>query len=277
VRAGLAADPYAVFRDNLHPAALHARRHWLGEGGRTFARLVRDQARRRAALLDRAGTPLADRIAGLWALWLLDALDHPAAGRALDWLMDRAIPFAQRQSPRRASDEDLFHHLDADEPLVAASLAETPFQPTERVLLKTCAALFFAGAMGRSKDADLRRAASVLAQRLNAGKWSCGVLCDVLLAASTVSNPEAKTVAGLAAARLAAQQRPDGAWPRPLPLGVAAWALGRLGSRVAHRSLQRAVPALIVRQQRDGAFGLARRETQTWFAVAALKAAGALP
>ena len=259
---------------------MYARRCWLGERGRAFDTLASRLALERLDGQKRNGgfPTLAETMERLWDIRLLDRLSLPGARRAVDFLLERHSPPTRRRGPGGTNYDFLFLRVSLTEKDGLYSLSGVPFCPTTPGLLKTAAALRFAGEAGQADRREVQQAFATLDALLMNSRWGTVVsVTDLLIAYA--AHPERMSGAAVKAGlkRLADSQGADGRFGTAAPFLQTLWAVSAFPSREARRVVARGLPALMRAQHKDGSWGRKRPDFNTLLAVEILKRAGALP
>ncbi len=274
-------DPYEIFAENTHPAAMNARRRWLGEHSRAFHQLENERREAFSEGQQPSGSlgSVRQTIERLFALFLLGAKPTPAVRQALDFLLDRKAPSLDGVRLDGIDGTDLFFHLPHGEKSGLAELSGTPFFPGHAGILKSSAALFFASVFRCDRREDVRRAGQALLSRSGEGGDLCKARTsrlNVLLALSSHPSHRGHSATLRTVAPVARWQRPDGRFGSA-PFLPVLWTLSLQNGRKARAILRRSLPALLRGQQADGSWGRKDPEFQTWMAVEVLKRMGVIP
>ena len=262
----LSYDPFQVFRASKTPAGLYARQKWLGEAETPG---WREDFRRTVSLLlegqSQDGSWSHSPLAGIRRLFGLHLTVRDASGeieKGLDWLMQQTLK------------PDAWGPAESLEPLKSESLRELPFSPGQPRLSLACATLFLAAVFRKTDEPAVKTHFRHLSRWVaaNAGgeePWSDR---DNALRA-LVAHPQYAEHSAMASLvdRLGRIQGPAGAWPDHVPFYRTLNALAHLRSETANRQWLQALPVLFERQNRNGTWGDADPEWNTFLVVHALK------
>jgi len=264
-------DPYGIFRASKTPAGLYARQKWLAEENSlvwkadfksTVDALLAGQSRDGSW-----GGSVVQTIQRLFGLHLTVRDPNERIDKALDWLLDLALKKPQRI--RR----------DVAERFSNEALRGLPFTPGCSGLLLTGATLFLATIFGRNRDPRILAAYA----RLNKegverkGRW-CGWSCSNNILRAFVVHPEFSKIRAthLAVKALARAQHSSGTWPVQVPFYQTLNALAHLDLADAHGQIETALEHLFKTQNKDGTWGKAQKEWNTFLVVHALRNKGFL-
>jgi hypothetical protein len=258
---------------------IYARRRWLGDETKTLRRRQSEAAARlrRGQREDGSwASSEAETIRRLFHLHLVGGEPEEVVRAGLDYLLEKGQPPLRYTSGDGAPYSHLFFRTRKYEAAKLNRLRGTPFTPGCSGFVKSGAALVLASLFGLEGDEAIERAFRSF-DRVNAvrkGRWcspSCGQ--NVLQAYSVHPRKSKGAAMRRAIAWHEAHQTRTGAFER-VPFLPSLLAMSRVDLPSAGRLTRRAIPALLRRQGRDGAWGRVDREWQTLMAVEILRNAG---
>lgn len=262
-------DPYQIFRHSDSPVGLYARQKWLGEGNEAtwkndFDRVVTQLLSRQSA----GGSwnhSVMTTIQRLFGLHLTVRKPTEPIHKALDWLM--ALAFKEFSRIRK----------DLPAPITAQNLENLPFTPGCSGHFLLGATLFLASIFGREDDSRVLDAYEHLYEEgiKKSGRW-CGWSCSNNILRAFVVHPKysKSRATELAVHALARAQDQSGKWPRGVPFYQTVNALAHLDSPGADRQVGKVFHYLYRTQNRDGTWGHAQREWNTFLVVHAMRGKG---
>lgn len=259
-------DPYSIFRSSKTPAGLYARQKWLAEAAgdawqadfhETVAVLMAGQlpdgSWKRSQL---------ETITRLFGLHLTVREPVAAVTAALDWLQAglRIPEPADSRPPRDMPD--------------GPGLKGLPFVPGDPGILVWGATLFLAAIFGRRNEPAIvelyQKMCHVYFNRQSV--WSDPLAASNLFRALVVHPEFSRTdTVHAAVQQLGNLQTDAGDWQAPLPFYHTLNALAHLDFPSAERQLDRAFDRLAALQKKDGTWGRADPEWNTFLAVHALR------
>jgi hypothetical protein len=259
-------DPFQIFQNSRTPAGLYARKKWLDQGrekswqgdyGKTVSELLKGQAGNGS--WDHSPLPTIRKLFGLH----LTVRERTAPiEKSLHWLLDCCMV----QFPRK--------RIPLNERLTAQDLNELPFSPGGSGYFLYGATLFLSSIFGMEKDERVLFMYQTLAETCmkNEGRW-CGLACSNNILRAFIVHPgfTSHKATRLAVESLSRHQEPSGSWKRPIPFYQTVNALAHLNLKAAEAQLKPAFKRLYRLQNRDGTWGRADREWNTFLVVHALK------
>ncbi len=265
-----------------HPAALYARRHWMGERSRALGARVRDllELRRQDQHKDGSFGDLRVTIERLFELLLLDAGHTEMAQQGVNFLMELRNPTRIDSQPKSGATQHLFLQVHSADRRSLVDLNSCPFIHGDAGLLKSSAALFFASHFGRVSDLRVVLAFKDLDALAKQGDplW-CAPSCAVNVLQAYAAHPKWRR--GRLAWRVSdwfrTQQSDNGRWKAGIPFLRSLWALSHIPGRPARDILHKATPSLVRSQREDGAWGRKYAEFNTWLALSIMKREGMIP
>jgi hypothetical protein len=258
-------DPLAVFRESKTPPGLYARKRWLGESSRAWKTGFHETVACLKAGQDRNGSwnhSVLETVKRLFGLHLTVRDSDDAIDRALDWLTDRLRTL---QGKGRAS---------LGEPLRNSRIRGLPFTRGGGLFFLAGTTLFLSSIFGRERNPFTLSVYDWLDAmgQARCGRW-CGWSCSNNIFRAFVVHPvyANKESVPLAVRALGVAQEHSGTWPSPVPFYQTVNALAHLQSIEGDIQLDRAFKRLCKTQNRNGTWGRADPEWNTFLVVHAMK------
>jgi hypothetical protein len=259
-------DPFQIFQNSQTPAGLYARKKWLDQGrkkiwqsdyNKTVSELLQGQAGNGS--WDQS--PLLT-IRRLFGLHLAVRERTGPIEKSLHWLLE----YCMAQFPKK--------RLLLDVRLTYQALNYLPFSPGCSGYFLYGATIFLSSIFGMEKDERVFSMYQALAETgiRNKGRW-CGLSCTNNILRAFIVHPDfaSHKATKLAVEALAHEQEPSGSWKRPIPFYQTVNALAHLNLKTADAQLEVAFKRLYGSQNRDGTWGGANKEWNTFLIVHALK------
>jgi hypothetical protein len=267
----LSFDPFHIFQNSLTPSGLYARKKWLDQGrekswqidyNKTVSELLQGQAENGSW----DHSPLRT-IRRLFGLHLTVRERTETIEKAIHWL----LAYCMAQFPKK--------RLFLDDRLTYQALNHLPFSPGCSGYFLYGATLFLSSIFDMEKDERVLFMYQALAETgiKNKGRW-CGLSCTNNILRAFIVHPDftCHKATKLAVKALAHEQNPSGLWKRPIPFYQTVNALAHLNLQTADAQLKVAFKRLYRSQNRDGTWGGASKEWNTFLIIHALKNKGEL-
>jgi hypothetical protein len=264
-------DPFQIFQNSRTPAGLYARKKWLDQGrekgwksdyDKTVSELFQGQAGDGSWDQSVLGT-----IRRLFGLHLTVRERTGPIGKSLRWLLE----CCSAQFPKK--------RIPLHDRLTYQTLIHLPFSPGCSGYFLYGATLFLSSIFGMEKDERVLFMYQALAETgmKNNGRW-CGLSCANNILRAFVVHPDFAThkATRRAVDALALEQEPSGLWRRPVPFYRTVNAMAHLNFKTAGAQLEAAFKRLYGTQNRDGTWGGAGKEWNTFLIVHALKNYGVI-
>lgn len=268
-------DPLQIFTGSKTPAGLYARQKWLREEEsdawrhdfQTTVKELREDQLHNGSW----NNSEIDTIQMLFGLHLTVRDPDESIEGALDWLLSvnnlrgfiwipRRVPDDMYDDMTNEVDETLFYNL--------------PFMNGCFGHFAICASLFLANCFGMSKQQRILKLYDAIAGEIEAkgGRW-CNVGCtNNALRAFVVHGKYSRSKATyMMVDYLRQRQLLSGKWKGRTPLYMTFNALAHLDSKDALFQCQKASVPILRAQNKDGSWGKAQKEWNTFLVVHALK------
>ncbi|MDZ7697529.1 MAG: hypothetical protein U5R49_11605 [Deltaproteobacteria bacterium] len=262
-------DPYKVFRKSKTPVGLYARQKWLNEADAPVWQ--RDFDEQTTGLFEGQsadgswGRSVRETVRRLFGLHLTVRHPDPQIDTALEWLVGKILQTSGQR------------HAKGKGPLKPQEVVGLPFTTGSRASFEIAAALFLASIFQKAQDPRVMNGYACLGERMfKKGERSCGWASFSNYLRALVVHPQyhKRRITRRAVLVLAGVQSPDGRWPKRLPFYQNINALAHLDFKEARDQLIPAFDTLVNTQSRDGTWGRADREWNTFLVVHALRNKG---
>ena len=263
-------NPYVIFASSTTPAGLYARKKWLNQ--ELTPQWRADFQRRVEAILCHQSPDgswqdsSVETIRNLFALHLTIREANQEINSALDWLIEQAMDTAKGLPVKSES-------------LSSEKLRGLPFTPGSFAHFLVSATLFLATIFKREYDADILalyewRTHSILTEKDRPPGWAS--VNNMLRALVVHPMYSQNTATEKLVTKLAGVQEESGRWKKDVNLYQTVNALAHLDLEEAGSQLPKALTYLAKTQNKDGTWGAADREWNTFLVVHAMKNKGVL-
>jgi hypothetical protein len=260
-------SPYAIFEDSQSPAGLYARQKWLNQGETETYRadFVATVAKLRSAVIHPGSRP--ERI--LEQLYRLFGLHLTVrnADRFIETALNEVIGENKARSPQ------------TEIVLIPDRISGLPFAATCWEFFIGPASLFLAAIFGKATDPGVDPIYAQLAANVAesvAFRRNAAAMHNALRALVVHPDDRFRPAIRSAVSWFASKQTPHGDWGAKIPFFQAFNAMAHLSMPEANAQFDKALKHVIEGQSRDGTWGSADKEWQTFLVVHALRNKGIL-
>jgi hypothetical protein len=260
-------NPYAIFQDSQSPPGLYARQKWLNQGETETYRADFAAAVAKLRYADMNPGSRSERI--LEKLHRLFGLHLTV--RNADRFIETALNEVIGENMARAQQTEIV--------LIPDRISGLPFAATRWEFFIGPASLFLAAIFGKATDPGVDPIYAQLAANVtdsSAFRSDAAAMHNALRALVVHPDDRFRPATRSAVSWFASKQTPHGDWGAKIPFFQAFNAMAHLSISEANAQFDNALKHVVEGQNRDGTWGRADKEWQTFLVVHALRNKGIL-